>query len=81
MNITAEAFYGKLAEILAVETVAPTSVLRDLEAWDSLSVLSLLAMVDAKYGITLKPAELANVKLAQELVELVELKIAGRSGN
>jgi acyl carrier protein len=76
-----EAFYAKLAEILDVETVQPGSVLRDFEAWDSLSVLSLLAMVDAKYGITLKPAELAKVKLAQELAELVELKIASRSGN
>ena len=47
-------FYQRLAEILDVEDVQPENVLKDFDGWDSLAILSVLAMADAKYGVSIK---------------------------
>jgi acyl carrier protein len=64
-------FYSKLAEILEVEAVKPEDVLRDFENWDSLTALSILATLDAAYGINLATAELRQIKTAGELASTV----------
>ncbi len=69
-----EEIYAKLADILQVDEVKPTDILASFEEWDSLSVLSVLAMVDADYGVTLSAPELAEVSTAQGLVELIAQK-------
>lgn len=69
-----EEIYAKLADILQVDEVKPTDVLADLEEWDSLSVLSVVAMVDADYGVNLSAPELARVSTAQGLMELIARK-------
>lgn len=69
-----EEIYGKLADILQVDEVKPTDILASFAEWDSLSVLSVVAMVDADYGVNLSAAELARVSTAQELVELIAQK-------
>jgi acyl carrier protein len=72
MNI--EEFYQKLAEILDVETVKPEDALLDFSEWDSLSVLSVLAMADASYGVTITPEDIRLVVTAGDLAALVEKK-------
>ena len=67
-------FYQRLAEILDVEEVKPESVLKDFEVWDSLAVLSVLAMTDAKYGVSVKAEEIRSVVTAADLANLVEAK-------
>ena len=47
-----DGFYEKIAEILEVDTVNATDVLADFAEWDSLSVLSAIAMVGADYAST-----------------------------
>ena len=69
-----EEIYGKLAEILQVDEVKPTDVLASFDEWDSLSVLSVVAMADAQYGVNLSAAELACVNTAQGLMELIVQK-------
>ena len=69
-----EEIYGKLADILEVDEVKPTDILASFEEWDSLSVLSVLAMVDAHYGVILTAPELLGVSTAQGLVELIAQK-------
>jgi acyl carrier protein len=69
-----EEIYGKLADILELDEVKPTDVLASFEEWDSLSVLSVVAMVDADYGVNLSAEELLQVSTAQELVELIAQK-------
>ena len=64
-------FYVKLAEILEVESVKPDDVLRDFENWDSLTALSILATVDAVYGINLAAAELRQMKTVGELASTI----------
>lgn len=69
-----EEIYAQLADILQVDEVKPTDVLASFEEWDSLSVLSVVAMVDARYGVNLSAAELAGVSTAQGLAELIAQK-------
>ncbi len=67
-------FYENLAEILDVESVGPDDVLRDFDAWDSLTALSVIAMCDSKYGVTLGSEDLASAKTAGELQAIVVAK-------
>ena len=59
----------RLAEILDIEEVKPEDVLKDFETWDSLAVLSVLAMADSKYGVSIKAEEIRSVVTAAELGE------------
>jgi len=67
-------FYQRLAEILDVEEVKPENVLKDFDGWDSLAILSVLAMTDAKYGVSIKAEEIRSVVSVQDLANLVEAK-------
>ena len=65
-------FCSKLAIILEVDEVKPDDVLRDFEAWDSLSVLAIIAMLDQDYGVNMLATDLACVKTPAELMALQE---------
>jgi acyl carrier protein len=66
-----EDFYKQLAEILEVDMVNPSDDLRQFPIWDSLTVLSICAMVDSKYRVSVNAADLAAIKSAGELASLV----------
>jgi acyl carrier protein len=63
--------YAKLAEIFEVDQVAADDVLSEFEYWDSLTVLSILAMLDSGYGVNLTAANLRELKSAGELAVIV----------
>ena len=67
-------FLTKLAEILEVAEIKETDALKDFPQWDSLAVLSVIAMLDANYGVNLRAAELNAVNSAGELFQFVESK-------
>jgi acyl carrier protein len=67
-------FCQKLAEILDLEEVKPENVLKEFDEWDSLAVLSVLAMADSKYGVTIKAEEIRSVVTAGDLADLVAAK-------
>ena len=67
-------FYKRLAEVLDTGEVKPENVLRDFEQWDSLAILSILAMADSKYGASIKADEIRSVITAADLANLVESK-------
>jgi acyl carrier protein len=67
-------FYQRLAAILDIEEVKQDDTLTEFEQWDSLAILSVLAMADAKYGVTIKAHEIRSVVTAAELANLVETK-------
>ena len=66
-----DGFYDKIAEIMEVDAVNASDVLADFPEWDSLSVLSAIAMVGADYGVNLTAADLRSVATAQALRDLV----------
>lgn len=60
-------FCSTLAEILDVEALTEDDVLADFPAWDSLSVLSTLAMLDSQYGVNLTAKDLKDVRTVADL--------------
>ena len=67
--------FTKLAEILEVERVKAADVLSEFEYWDSLTVLSVLAMLDSAYGINLTAADIRRMKTAGELAAALEMRM------
>ncbi len=69
-----EKFYAEMAKILEVEEVKPDDALRDFKLWDSLTELSVLAMIDASFGVNLTGDHVDGVKTVGELWAVVESK-------
>jgi len=67
-------FCEKMAFILDVAEVRESDVLGDFEAWDSLSVLSTIAMLDSNYHLNLVATDLKGIRTVGELWKLVESK-------
>lgn len=67
-----EEFLKKIAEILEEDEIKKTDELKSYPQWDSLSVLSVIAMLDANYGVNLRAKEFENIKTAGELWNLVQ---------
>lgn len=53
-----EELLGKLAEILEVDEVDVNKKFTDYEEWDSLCGLSVIAMLDSDYNMTMKNKEI-----------------------
>lgn len=64
-------FYAQLAETLELERIGAGDVLADFEEWDSLSVLSVIAMIGRNYGIHLTARDIRDVHTAEELRDLI----------
>lgn len=67
-------FISKIAEILEVESVTEFDVLGDFQEWDSLSVLSVIAMLDSDYRINLNAEDLKETITIGELWQIVQAK-------
>ena len=66
--------FEEAVEDVEVDTLAADTSFRSLEQWDSLAVLTVIAMVDAEYDVRLKAKELKQVATLAELHELVAAK-------
>ena len=53
----------------------PETKFRELDEWSSLIALSVMAMIDEEYGISLKADEMRQTKTIQELFDLVSSKL------
>ena len=67
-----DALTEQILEIFEIEEITPSDVLRDLELWDSLSVISLIAFLDEFYGINIEVTELVEVITIADLFSFVE---------
>lgn len=63
--------YTQLAELLEVPEVKPTDVLKRFDAWDSLTILTIIAMLDSKFGVRMSGAELRDFHTVAELEQAV----------
>lgn len=48
---------------------------RELDEWSSLLALSIMAMIDEEYDVSLKADEMRQTKTIQELFDLVSSKL------
>lgn len=67
-------FREQIAEILDVAEVKESDVLADFAEWDSLSVLSTIALLDAKYGVNVTALDLKGVRTVADLWSLTQAK-------
>ncbi len=67
-------FYCRLDDLLelAPGTVQGSNALDELQAWDSLAVVSFIAMVDSQYGVSLVVKAITACRTAHDLATLVE---------
>lgn len=64
-------FKAKLADILEIDEVHDSDILRDFPEWDSLTVLSVIAMLHQDYGVTLSATDIKNVVTVESLYNLI----------
>ena len=72
MGKKVEEFCEKIAYIMDVDEVKLENVLKDFKEWDSLSVLSIIAMVDSDYGVTVFAKDIMKLKTAKDLFEYIQ---------
>lgn len=54
--------------------IKAVTVFKDLEEWSSLIALSIIAMVDEEYDVTLKGDDIKNANTVADLFKTVESK-------
>jgi acyl carrier protein len=70
-----ENFESSIAELLEEEAVVLSDELQSFEAWDSLTILSIIAFCDSEYNAPLSAEEIENSGTILGLRELIESKM------
>jgi len=76
--MTKREFLSLFEEILeaAPGSVQSDDVLPGREGWDSLAVVSLIAMVDEQFGVTLNPKDIARAASVADIIALLGDRIS-----
>lgn len=72
------AFIAQFAEqfdYTEVSEFKPETAFRDLDEWSSLMALSIIAMVDEEYGVTLQGNDMKAAVTIEDLFHIVESKL------
>lgn len=71
-----EEFIQELEEILEIEDskIEMKTNLKDLKEFDSLSILSIIALLDEKFGKALTAEQLNSITTVESLMELIGLE-------
>lgn len=74
----ADAFLREIELTLELDPNSLTGdeMLADLPEWDSLAVISFIALVDEKLGLAVEGEALAKAKRVADLLALVDMKLA-----
>lgn len=68
-------FIEKFAEAIEIDDTAALNgdtVFRNLSEWDSLSYLSVIAMLDEEYGIQIEQADLKKLVTLNDMANYIE---------
>lgn len=57
-----------------VNDIQATTVFKELDEWSSLLALSVIAMVDEEYEVTLKGEDIRNANTVEDLFNVVKSK-------
>ena len=66
-----ENFLKQMIELLEVDSVSPQDEITSFDAWDSLSSLSIIALVDDEYSITITAKDILDAKTIEGLYQLI----------
>lgn len=70
-----ENFETSISKILEVDTIELNDELDSFDAWDSLTILSIIAFCDSEYKVVLSRNEIENSKTINGLKELIKSKM------
>lgn len=57
-----------------LQEFSPETKFKEFDEWSSLTALSIIAMVDDEYGITLKGDDIRSATTVQELFDIAQAK-------
>ena len=63
-----------MAELLEVESVNPQDEITSFDAWDSLTRLSIIALADDEYSVTISAQDILNAKTIEGLYQFIQSK-------
>ena len=64
----------QIAEILEVESLSGSEVLKSIPAWDSLAQISIIAVVADANGVRLTAKDLSQCATVNDLLQLIDTK-------
>lgn len=67
-----EKFEEQLLDILEVDKINDEDILEEFEAWDSLAIISIIAIANSSFNKTITVAEVKNAKNIKGLKELLK---------
>jgi acyl carrier protein len=70
--------FEQLEDILELEpgTIKESDVIRDFENWDSMANLSVIAMLDDSFGVTIASQDFKNVLTVSDLLTEIKSRTA-----
>jgi acyl carrier protein len=76
MKIKKDIFFEELLECMDIDPVdiSETTVFSELEDFDSMAIMSIVAYVDEKFEKTMAAEELKKVKTVKDLMELIGME-------
>jgi acyl carrier protein len=67
-------FLSEMAEILEEDTVGPQDELNSFESWDSLAALSVAALAESSFGVTLSGPDMKSATTVEDLYQRILAK-------
>lgn len=66
-----ENFKDKLADIFEVKTLSNDDVIKDFDEWDSLTLLSIIALVDSEFNVQINASSFDEIITIGDLINYV----------
>lgn len=63
----------EMLEITSIDSLTEETVLKELEEYNSLFILTIIALVDEKFGVQLTAEQLGSITSIRSLMELIGL--------
>ncbi len=67
-----EQFKERLIDIFEVEEINDTDVIKQFEAWDSLTLLSIIATIDSEFGFQISASDFDKIETIADLLQFIE---------
>lgn len=64
----------EMLEISSIKELTPDTVLKEIEEYDSLFLLTIISIIDEKFGIQLTADQLSMITTLQSLTELIGIE-------
>ncbi len=69
-----ETFLNQMAELLEVDSVNAHDEITSFDAWDSLTSLSIIALADEEYTVSISAQDILNAKTVEGLYQFIQAK-------